>query len=538
MPDAVLQSDETRSNEPFDAQRYLSLARRQHMRFLLPFFVGWLAVWSVSWMLPARYKSSTLILVEEPSLPKDYVQPNISDNLQDRLQSITEQILSRTRLISIIEKLHLYPSGRRHLTADEQVEMMRKDIDVELVHDSRNEQITAFRINFSSGDPRVAQQVTAELTGLFIEENLKVRQRESQGTTEFIANQVENARAGLADQEQRIREFKARHQGELPSQQASNLQILSGLQTQLQTVQDALNSARQQGVYLQSLVDQYHSSRAAGRAPDGAPVTGLQAVENQLATLKTNLANLSAHYTDEYPEIQKLRAEIARTEKLRDDMTAEFKAKPQDGPQTGRQTADAQAADSPALLQLESQLRANKLEVSSREKAITELTSRINEYQARLNNEPAREQELADLSRGYDQSKANYDDLLKKKNQSEMATSMEQMQQGQRFRMIDPPSLPLKPYFPNRLKLCGVGIGVGLALGLLVAGGFEMLDGRLHTEEEIKKLLPAPIICDIPEILVTSEMQSMRRRFALGWTTAALVLAIIVAGSAFSYLHE
>jgi hypothetical protein len=196
------------------------------------------------------------------------------------------------------------------------------------------------------------------------------------------------------------------------------------------------------------------------------------------------------------------------------------------------------ASQNSLVLQLQSQLQANQAEITSREQGISSVKARVNAYQSRLNSGPALEQELADLTRGYDQSKANYDDLLKKKNGSEMATSMEQMQQGERFRMLDPPSLPIKPYFPDRMKLCGIGLGVGLALGIVVVCGFEMMDDRLHTEKEIKALLPVAIISEIPEIVIPSEERSKKRKMALGWAISALVAATILAGSAFSYLHE
>jgi succinoglycan biosynthesis transport protein ExoP len=145
---------------------------------------------------------------------------------------------------------------------------------------------------------------------------------------------------------------------------------------------------------------------------------------------------------------------------------------------------------------------------------------------------------MDDLTRGYTQSKTDYDELLKKKNDSEMATSMEQMQQGERFTMLDPPSLPQKPDFPNRLKFCGMGFGVGLALGAVVAGGFEFLDGRMYSEKEIKKLLPVAILSEIPEISLPSDERRGRRRAVLGWATTALVFSTILAGSAFSFLHQ
>src|SRR5580658_3191493 len=139
--------------QQFEIGRYLDIVRRRHIPFLILLLLGWAAVWGSSWVLPARYKSSTLILVEQPAMPKDYVVPNVSDNLQDRLQSITQQILSRTRLLLIIDKLHLYQGKNQESTPDERVEKMRKDIEIELVRDEKNQSITAFRINYSAPDP-------------------------------------------------------------------------------------------------------------------------------------------------------------------------------------------------------------------------------------------------------------------------------------------------------------------------------------------------------------------------------------------------
>ncbi len=190
------------------------------------------------------------------------------------------------------------------------------------------------------------------------------------------------------------------------------------------------------------------------------------------------------------------------------------------------------------MFQLRGQLQANQAEITNHEQAITDLKVRINDYQARLNLEPTREQQLADLTRGYDQSKANYDDLLKKKNESAMATSMEQMQKGERFRMLDPPSLPLKPDFPDRLKFCGMGLGVGLALGLVVAGGFEFMDDRLHSEKQIKTLLPMRVISEIPDIVTLSDERRSKKRMLLGWAMAAIVVVTILAGTAISYRHS
>jgi succinoglycan biosynthesis transport protein ExoP len=187
---------------------------------------------------------------------------------------------------------------------------------------------------------------------------------------------------------------------------------------------------------------------------------------------------------------------------------------------------------------LQGQLQANETEITNRERGIVALKAKVGDYQARLNQEPVREQQLADFTRGYDQSKANYDGLLKKKNESAMATSMELLQQGERFRILDPPSLPLKPDFPDRLKFCGIGLGIGLALGVVVAGAFEMADDRVYSEAEIKSLLPVSVISEIPVIITAADEQISKKKVWLGWAVAVFVVVTILAGSAISYLRS
>jgi succinoglycan biosynthesis transport protein ExoP len=533
---------EEQSSGGFDVSRYLGIVRRRHLQFLIPLFLGWALVWGASWVLPPRYESSTLILVEQPTMPKDYVTPNVNDDLQARMQSITQQILSRTRLLRIINAMNLYAGGgRKPPTPDDKVEHMRKDIEIELVKNARDT-ITAFNVSYTSRDPRLAQQVTSELTNLFINENLEVRQQESEDTTKFLEAQLESARKTLADQEDKIREFKGQHVGELPTQVGSNLQILAGLQSQLQTEEDALNTAKQQRVYLETLVNQYRSLQGSPKGEGGGALQGLPAVDAELDKLRAQLADLSSHYTDRHPDVRKVKEQIAKTEKIRDQLVADLKAKasaPQADPNAANATPDAADMRDPSspLVQLQGQLQANRVEIANREHSVADLKTKVVDYQARLNQEPVREQQLSDLTRGYDQSKANYDELLKKKNGSAMATSMELLQQGERFSIIDPPSLPLKPNFPNRLKFCGIGLGVGLALGALVAGAFEMMDDRIYDQKELQKLLPVAVISEIPAIVVEADERNERQRLWLGWAAAVFVSVTILLGSVFSFLR-
>ena len=533
MPELL---DEQKS-EPFDMQRYLDLSRRRYPHFLISLFLGWLVVWGVSWFLPVSYRSSTLILVEQPTMPRDYVVSNINEDLQDRIQNISQQILSRTRLLHIIDQLNLYGGSRSKLTPDEKAARMRKDIDIELVRDARNNEITAFKIYYSARDPHIAQQVTSELTSLFINENLEVRQQQSEDTTRFLESQLEDARQSLAAQDAKIRTFKGQHVGDLPTQQASNLQILSGLQSQLGNEQDALNTAQQQRVYLETLISQYRSVQVPTRTtPEGTPA-GLSAIDQQLSKLRSQLAILSSQYTDQHPDIRSLKVEITKTERMRSELAAELKNKNNAASQPDKGTAadPADVAQNAAVLQLQSQLQANKAEIVNRQQSVAGLQAKINDYQARLNDEPVREQQLADLTRGYDQSKANYDGLLKKEIESKMATSMEQMQKGERFRMIDPPSLPLKPDSPDRLRFSGMGLGLGLALGFVVAGGLEFIDDRLHSEKQLKALLPMKVISEIPEVLTASDERKNKERVWFAWAMTAVVFFTIAVGTLFSY---
>lgn len=413
-----------------DFERYWDVVRRRHLHFLVPVFFGWLLVWGISWVLPSKYKSSTTILVEEPTMPESYVAPNVTDNLQERLQTIQQQILSRTRLLTIVKKLNLYADSKGK-SDDDKIDELRKDIAVSVVKEGRNNEITSFLVSFSAHDPLMAQKVTGELTNLFIDENSKVREQQSQATTHFMEQQLEEARVSLAAQEAKVKQFESMHEGALPSQQASNIQILAGLQSQLQNQQDSLNTAKQQRVYYQSMIEQNKNIHASGRSLDGAP-TELGAVNQQLDRLTSELTDLRSHYTDSYPDVVKLKAQIAQVQEQKRELMA--------APRTGSKQTNEN--ESGPMLQLQSQLQANQIEIQNRESAISGLEARIAEYQGRLNAQPGTEQQLLELTRGYEQSKVIYDDLLKKKNNSVMATSMEQMQKGERFTMLDPPVFP------------------------------------------------------------------------------------------------
>jgi len=517
-----------------DVQQLLGVVRRRRWHFLLPLFVVWLAVWGASWLLPSVYKSGTLILVEQPAVPERLVASNIDNDLQRQLDSITQQILSRTRLVQIIDHLNLYSGDRKRKSPEDLVEEMRGDIEIELSKGD-DRKLSAFNIYYSNRDPKMAQLTTMELANLFIAENLEQRQERSESTTKFLQDQLDQAREKLAEQEARVREFKDRHIGELPSQTQSNLQILGGLQTQLQAQEDSLNRARQQNTYLESLIGQYRSMETGTKSPDGGPV-GLAAIDRELDRLRAQLTDLMSRYTEKHPDVRKTKEQIASTEKMRERIVAQMNAAGSSAATDGT-TASAASNKSAPLLELESQLKANRAEIANRQAEIKDLQGRVGEYQARLNRAPLMEQQFADITRDYDQSKAYYDSLLAKKNQSEMATNLEKTQQGEHFRMLDPPNLPVKPDKPNRLKLCAIGLMLGVVLGGGIAMGLEMIGGKVHTEREIKKVVPFEIFAEIPVLPTVAEQQATRRGNLMAVAAAALIFLCILTGSALTYLR-
>ena len=523
------------SGEPIEFSEIKGIVRRRRWEFLSAFFFGWLLVWGASWLIPSTYRSGTLILVEQPSVPEKYVVSNIGADIQQQLDSITQQILSRTRLLRIIDSLGLYAKDRQHVSDDDLVEKMRKDIEIELVRGDEGK-LSAFNIYYDSRDPKMAQATTKELAELFMTENVAQRQKRSADTTNFLEDQLEQARQNLTKQEAKMREFKDRHIGELPTQTTSNLQILSGLQNQVQADEDSLNRAKQQDTYLESLLNQYRTLDRGTTSSSEGGASELDLIDKQLDQLRTQLTDLQAHYTDKHPDVRKTKEQIARVEKTRDRIIADMKngassasAPPPDAPPSGPKST--------AILEMESQLKANRVEVATRQQEIKELQAKISQYQGRLNMAPVMEQQFADVTRDYDQSKADYETLLKKKNESEMATDLEKTEQGEHFRMLDPPSLPAKPSKPKRVIFLGAGLAAGLVLGGGLAMGKEILSGKIYSEREIRKRMPFEVIAEIPPIETPREQRLNRRNAWVASVAAAGIAGCILIGSAVTYLY-
>ena len=518
---------------------YWSIIQRRRWYILLPVFVIWALVWAGSWIIPTVYQSEALILVEQQKVPEQYVVPNVNVNLQDRLQSMTQQILSRTRLQSTINRFRLYekPGPTTFLKAWDPIEQMRRDIAIELVEAPGHPgQLTAFKIRYSAGSPQLAQQVNSELTSLFIDENLKSQQQLSESTTAFLQSQLTEAGTKLAEQEAKVRAFKSAHFGNLPSQVQTNVQILSGLQGQLQSSQRALDGANQQKLYLESLQQEYQSVEAS---LDNGTSASPRTLNQDLMDSRKELQEARLRYTEDHPDVAKLKEKVAKLEKLKQDLDAETAAGGKPG--TVSSTVDLGAASqvqrgsTSAMMQIQGQLKANRLEIQNYERQTKKIAADIAAYEGRLNLTPATEQQLADISRGYEESAANYKSLLQKQNQSQLATSLEQRQQGEQFHILDPPSLPLKPLAPNHLLISMAGIFLGFGVGAGLAAFLEMSDARVRNDKDLADVIGLKVLVGIPHLDVPGENQSRVRVRRIEFAAAGAMAVLMLVGNLYAF---
>jgi succinoglycan biosynthesis transport protein ExoP len=525
---------------------YWPIAVRRRWWIALPAFLCWCAVWAGSWLVPSVYESDALILVEQQKVPDQYVLSNVTTDLQDRLQSITQQILSRTRLEGTIDRFHLYPRPRgvaRLAGRRDAVDQMRDDIRVELVRAPGHPgEFTAFKMHYSATTPALAQRVNEELTSLFVQENAEAQAQISAETTDFLESQLAAARARMEEQEAKVAAFKEQHLGNLPGQMESNVQILAGLQAQLQSAAQALDAARQHNLYVQSLLRQVQTAQASGLGDSfaGGPAV---AVEKSLTEERLRLEDLKSRYTDNFPDIIALKQKIAETERLAKELDGESPAANSTGKAASTGGAAAAAAGPPRgssilAMELLSQLQANQLEIQNYEQREKELESQISAYRLRLNLTPETEQQLTAISRGYEESKTNYNSLLQKQMQSQLASSLEQRQKGQQFRIVDPPSLPRKPAGPNRLRFSLGGLAAGIALGLGLAAFLEFSDVRVRREQDLEGIVPAAVLAGIPHLSTPAETLERAAIWRMELAAGAGAVILVALGNLYVFLKS
>jgi protein tyrosine kinase modulator len=459
-----------------------------------------LTLWAVR-SLPNVYRSTTLIMVEPQDVPSSYVKPTVTTHLEERLNALSQEVLSRTRLQTIINDFGLFKDLRRKGVPDEDiVDMMRKHVQVEVFPRDN-----AFRISYEGYAPSIVQQVTARLAGMYIDENLKIREEHVSGTTDFLKSELDKMKQRLEAQDAKIQAFKQAHMGELPEQRHANIQALEGLQVQLQTISLALSSARERKLMLDK---QIAAARTGVPAAPGETDAASVDPRMQLQQLEAQLAQLQARYTPEHPDvisterqIKLLRAQLAGTSSV--------------------------AAAVPLPPELSKALAESQLEIARLKTQQDTIERSIQTYQARIEESFPREEELANLTRDYAVTQKQYQALLDKKMEAQLSQSLEQRQKGERFRVLDPASLPEAPARPNRPLLTVAGVGGSVLLGIVLPILLWQLDTSFHVADELTACA-LPVLAVIPQA-DTVDVADRRRRYrlrVLGFSAAGLVLGL------------
>ena len=535
-------AEETQNGSGLDG--VLSVWSRRKWLAILAFAGPMSAAVSLITFLPNVYRSVATVLVDRQQIPETFVQATVTSALETRLHTISQEILSRSRLEALINRFGLYPDLRQRLASEEVIGRMRKDIKLELkgaeVRGQR-EATVAFTISYQGSDPATVALVTNTLASFYIEENLKARERQATGTAEFLKVQLGETKKRLDEQEQRVSEFKHRHLGELPQQMETNLASLERLHTQLRLNADNQTRAAERRQALSSQLAEAESILAApplGASPllPGGPPVPSETTEARLARLKEDLTKLRTQFSDKYPDVVRLVAEMAAVErelaeaKARERELAGVKAQE---PKTEEKPAPPRAAPlTPYVLRLKEALSEAEADIKVFKGEERRLRDGIATYQARVENMPRREQEFRELSRDYESTRELYQSLLKRSEEAQLAESMEQRQKGEQFRVLDPALPSPAPAAPHRVQLFVIALmgSLGLAVGAVVLA--EKVDTSFHSVDDLRAFSPVPVLVSIPLIVTPTDRRRRRwhMRLAAG---AALVGLVLIVGIAY-----
>jgi polysaccharide chain length determinant protein (PEP-CTERM system associated) len=504
------------SGRQFSLRDYWLIVRRRRWLLMLPCAIVFLgvAVWCST--LPDLYRASTVILVEAQKVPENYIKATVSSTVRERLRTLIQQIKSRTRLEQIIEELHLVDDLQNQKAMNTYVKKMLRHIDIEVKgHD-------AFTVSYLGEEPHNVMLVTNKLASLFIEENLKVREQQVVGTTEFLEHELQRVRTLLEEQEQAISGYKVQYLDELPGRQEINRQTLERLRALLQTNIVTLEQVRSKKSFLtQQLLTLKtdETLRAVLLAAGGQPVGSL---EQQLAQRRSVLAELQSRFTDKYPDVQRVKQEIAQLEA---QLTGPAPRQP--GPSSravsGSPLGRLQEQQQRLQNSMQAEIRQIDIQEQRLEQEQADIRQQIPEYEQKVTHAVLREQELAVLTRDYESTRKNYETLLAGHMQAKSAENLERRQKSEQFRVLDPAPLPLKPWKPNRLGI----LMMGLALGVAVGGGAvylaEYLDRSIRDPEDLKQISGLPVLATIPLVLTTA---AQRRQRLQQWSFYAACMII------------
>lgn len=462
---------------------YTTLLKKRGWIVAIPAIVLMLTGLGITYFVPPQYLSQTLVLIEQQRVSEGIVKSVVTEDLNTRLASMREQIMSRSRLEPIVNQFNLY--GGKKMSMDDRIALVQKDIDIKPIVSeiARTGGLPGFFISFKAGDARTAQQVCSQITSLFVNENIRDRGDAARGTTDFLQSQLDDAKRNLDEQDAKQAEFQRKYMGQLPSEEQTNMGMLTSLNTQLDAATQQLATLQNNRAYAETML----SAQTKEQPPVAAAAqVQPQAQELQLQKLLATEADLTSRYTDDYPDVVAVRHQISE---LRAQMTKPKPAAPA-GPVANK--------DEPMnIIQLRAQIRGMDAMIAQKAREQAGIQAQVRTYQDRLASSPMVQEEYKNVTRDYQTALAFYNDLQQKMNSSKMATSLEIRQQGEQFKVMDAANLPEEPEYPKKPVFMGGGLGAGMLLGLLIVSWIEYRDTAVRSEQDIWAFTKLPTLAMI-----------------------------------------
>lgn len=477
-------------------QDYAEALKRRLWLILMCGLLLLAAALGLCFVLPPQYVSQTLVIVQQQKVPENYVKPVVTEDLNARLASMKEQILSRSRLEPIIEQFNLFAGG--NATMDDRVDATRKAILITPIPAGANK-VPGFYISFKARNARTAQQVCSEITSLFVSESLHAREQSAEGTTAFLSQQVADAKRALDEQDAKLAAFQTKYIGRLPEQEQSNLTELQTLTSQLDAATQALNRMQQDQTFIEAVISQ-QTSQQTGDLQRASPTDPL---ELQLKELMAQKKALDGLYTPDHPDV------IALSRKIADLQKEIAQSKPRPG--SGANGTVVTRSDTPELQKAKAQLQSIQQSISAQKLEQIRIQQAIGNYQSRIEASPLVEAEFKQITRDHEAALQFYNNLLTKTNESTMATNLERRQQGEQFQVVDSANLPDTPVFPNPYVFAIGGFFVGVLLGFGIAALLEYLDTSLRNEKDIWTFTKLPTLATI-SFIATMPQTSIKHK--------------------------
>jgi succinoglycan biosynthesis transport protein ExoP len=500
------------------------IARRRWRLGVAVFLVPLSATIGLALYLPAVYRASTVVLVDRQQVPEAFVRSTVTSGPETRLQTISQEILKRGRLEALIERFDLYRGLRDSRSMEAATERMRRDIQLEQRTDPvvRGGAIAAFTVSYTGPDPETVAAVTNTLASLYLSENSRVREREASGTADFLRKELDDVKGRLGDQEARVSAFKRRHIGENPKNMDANLAVLERLTAQLRLNSDNQNRAMERR---HALARQTAGSEGI---PSAAGVTGSEPADPlgvQLSKLHQELEDLRTRFSDRYPDVIRVKAEIA----AREAQMQSAAGRAVEGPAP----AAPESVSNPYAVKLRQAMAEAEAEIAALRTEERRLREDFTTYQRRVENTPLREQEFQELSRDYETTGEQYRTLLKRYEEAQLAETLEQRQKGEQFRILEMARPPSAPWAPNRMRFFLMGSAMSAGLAAASVWLSEGLDKSVHAVADLRGLAGVRVVARIPRIV--SEGDAVRRRWRrVAWACLTALAVMVTAGATYA----